>query len=109
MKLLSVALARTAWTFDVAEINPRGKNIFSDLVPELIARYNFKKAPEEGGDFTKGMIFALGTFENRNHDDVQIGLTIWGDGIAADTYSSTEDSDEFLEGVIHVLSLVQAV
>jgi hypothetical protein len=103
MKLLSVNLARTVWTFDVAEINPRGKNIFSDLVPELIARYNFKKAPEEGGDFSKGMIFTLGTFENRNHDDLQVGLTIWSDGIAADAYSSTDDSDEFLEGAIKVL------
>lgn len=103
MKLLSVPLARTVWTFDVAEINPRGKNIFSDLIPELIARYDFKNAPEEGGDFSKGMAFTLGTFANRNHDHVQVGLTIWSDGIAADAYSSTDDSDEFLEAAIKVL------
>jgi hypothetical protein len=103
MKLLSVQLARTIWAFDVSEINPRGKNIFSDLVPTLIETYDFKKSPQEGGDFSQGMVFTLGTFTNRNHDRVQVGLTIWSDGIAADTYSSTRDSDEFLDGALKIL------
>ena len=103
MKLLSVPLARIVWSFDVSEINPRGKNIFSDLVPTLIEAYGFKKYPEEGGDFSKGMVFGLGTFTNHNNDEVQVGLTVWSDGIAADTYSNTNDSDEFMEGLIEIL------
>jgi hypothetical protein len=100
MRLLSVQLARTVWSFDVAETNPRGKNIFSDLVPTLIDTFDFKKYPEEGGDFSKGMVFTLGSFTNRNNDEVQVGLTIWSDGVAADTYSTTADSDEFLDQVV---------
>jgi len=103
MKLLSVPLARIVWSLDVSEINPRGKNIFSDLVPTLIDAYGFKKCPEEGGDFSKGMIFGQGTFTNHNSDEVQVGLTLWSDGIAADTYSNTNDSDEFLNGLIEIL------
>jgi hypothetical protein len=103
VKLLTVQLARTVWTFDVAETNPRGKNIFWDLVPALIERFEFKKYPQEGGDFSKGMIFTLGSFTNRNDDEIQVGLTIWSDGVAADTYSTTADSDEFLDQVAKLL------
>jgi hypothetical protein len=103
MKLLTVQLARTVWTFDVSETNPRGKNIFWDLVPALIERFEFKKYPKEGGDFSKGMIFTQGSFTNRNDDEIQAALTIWSDGIAADTYSTTADSDEFLDQVVKLL------
>jgi hypothetical protein len=103
MKLLSVQLARTIWTLDLAEVNPRGKNIFSDLVPKLIQEFKFKKSPEEGGDFSKGLVFTLGSFMNRNDDDVAVGITIFSDGVSADTYSSTDDSDEFLDVVSEIL------
>ena len=43
------------------------------------------------------MKFTLGTFTNSAKDDIQVGLTIFNDGILADTYSSTKDSDELLE------------
>jgi hypothetical protein len=103
MKLHSVQLARTVWTFDTAEMNPRGKNIFSDLVPTLTDTFDFKKSPEEGGDFSKGMVFTLGSFTNRNNDEIQVGMTLWSDGIAADTYSTTVDADEFLDQVVKLL------
>lgn len=103
MKLLSVPLARSLWFFDTAELNPRGKNIFVDLIPSLIETYEFKQFPKEGEDFKDGMKFASGTFTNSASDDLQVAMAIYGDGIAADTYSSTKDSDEFLEQAAKVL------
>jgi hypothetical protein len=99
MKLLSVPLARSLWFLDTAEINPRGTNIFTDLIPALIEAYEFKQFPKEGEDFKDGMKFGLGTFTNSAENEVQVGLAIYGDGLAADTYSTTKDSDEFLEQV----------
>ena len=103
MKLLSVQLARSVLVFDTAEINTRGKNIFTDLVPKLVASYHFKNVPQEGGDFSKGIVLGSGTFTNSKHDPLQVGLTIWSDGIAADSTSSTNDADEFLESATGVL------
>ena len=106
MKLLSVKLARSLWYLDTAELNPRGKNLFNDLVPRLIAEYRFKEYPKEGGDFKEGLQFKNGMFKNSTGDEVVVSGTIWADGIGADTYSSTRDSDEFIEkslGLIHAL------
>ena len=106
MKLLSVKLARSLWYLDTAELNPRGKNLFNDLVPRLIAEYRFKEYPKEGGDFKEGLQFKNGMFKKSAGDEVVVSGTIWADGIGADTYSSTRDSDEFIEkslGLIHAL------
>ena len=103
MKLLSVPLARSLWFLDIGEVNPRGKNIFVDLVPALIEAYGFKQFPKEGEDFKEGMKFTLGTFTNSADDEIQVGLIVYSDGIAADTYSSTKDSEEFLGQVAKFL------
>lgn len=103
MKLISVQLARSIWHLDATEINPRGKNIFKDLVPTLIQQYEFKGQPQEGGVFKEGIKFTQGTFTNSDGDPAAVELTIWSDGVGADTYSSTKDSDEFLNEVCDVL------
>jgi hypothetical protein len=33
---------------DIVEVNPRGKNVFVDLIPALIETYGFKQFPKEG-------------------------------------------------------------
>jgi len=103
VKLLSVPLARTLWTFDINEANPRGKNIFADLVPALVETFEFKKYPQLGDDFSKGMVLELGNFTTAKGDDIQIKLTIWSDGAAADSLSNTSDTDEFLAVVAELL------
>jgi hypothetical protein len=104
MKLISVQLARMVWSFDASEVNPRGKNIFKDLVPELIQRYEFKGYPQEGGDFKEGLKFTQGTFVNSANDPVTVGMTVWSDGLGVDAYSSTKDCDEFLDETCKILS-----
>ena len=103
MKLLSVQLARTTWLLDVAEINPRGKNIFVDLIPALTTEFDFKAFPREGDDLKEGMKLTQGTFTNSKDDTLHVALTIWNDGMVADTFSSTTDSDEFLAQVAKLL------
>jgi hypothetical protein len=103
MKLLSVPLARTVWIFDIAEVNPRGKNVFVDLVPALVSAYRFTRFPKQGDDLKEGMKFGAGTFENSTGDDVQVGLTIYDDGFVADAFSSTRDTDEFLGHAVKLL------
>src|ERR1700683_4444745 len=104
MKLLSIQLARSLWFVDLAELNPRGKNVFVDFIPMLIEEFEFKQFPKEGEDFKDGMKFTSGTFTNSLGDDLQVGLTIFSDGFAADAYTSTKACDEFLEQAISLLS-----
>jgi hypothetical protein len=104
MKLLSVGLARSLWFIDLSELNPGGKDIFTEVVPTLIEDYKFKVYPKPDGDFKEGMKFTNGVFTNRKGDTLGgATLTVWTDGIAADTYSSTKDSDEFLEEALGIL------
>jgi hypothetical protein len=96
MKLLSVALARTLWFLDVNELNPGGKDIFVHLIPALLDDYKFKIHPKPGEDFSQGMKFMQGEFVKDDGTVITVHVTLFTDGIAADTYSSTEDSDDFL-------------
>ena len=106
MKLLSVHLARSIWVFVLNDLNPRGQSI-SDLASEIASRYNFStyptKAPEDY-DLQKGVVFQLGTFQNRRKQSVNVHLTAYNDGFVADTRSSTDDSDEFLKDIFDWLS-----
>jgi len=97
MKLLSVGLARAIWFMDVNELNPRGKDIFTHLLPALLEGYKFKTCPKPGEDFKDGMKLTGGEFVRDDGSVIALNLTIYTDGIAADTYSSTEDSEAFLE------------
>ncbi len=103
MRLQSIQLARTTWLMDVGETNPDGRNIFVDLVPALVSEYHFKTVPQEGGDFKEGMKFTPGTFVNSSGNSVQVAFVIYSDGVAADTYSTTDDAEEFLSLVANLL------
>ena len=46
MKVLNVVAARSTWLFDVADLNPKGKSLFPELIDWLKDNYHFKKAPE---------------------------------------------------------------
>ncbi len=104
MKLLSVALARSLWFVDVSELNPGGKDIFAHLLPALVDDYRFKVFPTEGEDFSQGIKLQQGEFVKEDGTVLSLNVTIFQDGIAADTYASTEDSDDFLEEAFQGLS-----
>lgn len=102
MELLSVATARSVWLFDIAELNPRGKSLFPDLFEWLEAEYHFEKAPKSTADLdeTKAFAFSRGTFQVEEEIFVDVELKIYNDGLVANTWSSTRETDVFLESVL---------
>jgi hypothetical protein len=103
MKLISVQLARSTWLADVNEFNPRGLNLFAALVPALIENYKFKVYPKETDDFQNGMRFSKGEYVNKSGEPLMVELTIFNDGVVADTNASTQDCDEFLVDITESL------
>jgi len=94
----SVIKARSLWFIDLLELNPRGKAFFPDVVDTLEEKYEFEKVPESSSDRNQqgGYEFVDGIFEPRPDDWIDVSLTVFSDGLAADTRSSTKDSDAFL-------------
>ena len=103
MKLLSVGLARALWFMDLNETNPGGKDIFTHLVPALIDQYKFRSWPKVGDEFKDGMKFTGGEFAKGDGTVLAVNTTIYTDGISADTFSSTRDSEEFLREALNDL------
>jgi hypothetical protein len=98
MKLLSVQRARSIWLVNLVDLNPHGRNVFSLIAP-IIAKYQFVQFPTkpEELDLSKGINFVGGSFKEAPENDIAIDLTVFNDGFLADTRSSTEDSDVFLD------------
>jgi hypothetical protein len=104
MELLNVATARAVWLFDVNELNPRGKSFFSDLLEWLKDSYRFEKAPSSITDLdkdTNGWNFMRGSFQVADEMFVDVNLRIYTDGLVADTWSSTRDSEAFLDDAMN--------
>jgi len=107
MQLLSVNTARAIWLIETKDLNPRGKNIDVGMVEWLKTTYQFQRYPSfpiEDVE-TKGLVFSGGRFLSGTEDDgkekyIYIDLTIFNDGLVANTRSSTKDSDEFLANAI---------
>ncbi|MGH9790430.1 MAG: hypothetical protein ACRD5W_04400 [Candidatus Acidiferrales bacterium] len=97
MELLNVVTARSAWLFDIAELNPRGRDMTA-LIYWMREKYSFQQAPKSGTDVddTRALAFKLGTFRQVHVAD----LKIYNDGVIATTISSTDDTDSFLEDAL---------
>jgi hypothetical protein len=97
MKLVSVKQARAIWLINLIDLNPRGRNMLA-LVQNIVNRYHFAQFPTkpEELDLSKGVKFRWGTVQ-KNDVPINIDLTIYNDGFLADTRSSTNDSDAFLD------------
>lgn len=98
MKILSVALARVVWLFDASHINPRGLS-FQEILQKLSEKYRFAKAPRTVADVSsdKSFAFELGTFVNSKKLPLAVTFKLYGDGMVTDTWSSTDDSTEFMQ------------
>jgi hypothetical protein len=94
MQLSSVLLARVLAFFEMADLNPRGRLFFRDLVPLLIERFRFSTYPQKPEDFdeSKGIVFANGFISGNSIDKI----TIWNDGIGFDVRSSTDEGENIL-------------
>src|ERR1700685_2478093 len=102
MRVLNTVSASSTWLFEVADLNPKGKSLFPELLDWLKDRYNFKTAPEtaEAIEGKEGLQFKKGAYQAREEVFVDVDLTIFNDGVLAKTSSSTEDTDRFVEDVI---------
>jgi hypothetical protein len=102
MELLNVNTARVVWLFDIAELNPRGKSLFPEILEWLKEEYHFEKAPATVADLdeTKALTFSRGQFQVRDEIFVDVELKLFSDGLVANTQSSTRDTETFLEDVM---------
>jgi len=107
MRLLSVNLARSLWFFYLTELNPKGLSLYNIIIPLLVDAYKFKIYPSVNDviDESKGGVkFEHGEFINNDGNPIAINMTVYTDGITADTRSSTDDSDAFLLEILTRLS-----
>jgi hypothetical protein len=100
MQLLSVIRARSIWLFDTLDLNPFGKHL--EVIEWLKENYHFLKYPSSIADFDRsgGLAFSNGAFQIKDDLVIDVGLSIYPDGLVADTRSSTKDTDVFLENLL---------
>lgn len=107
MQKINVALARLIWLFDTNELNPTGKSLFPDMMMWLGEKYKFQTFPKSIGDVDeekKGFQFKLGEFQS-SEGAIAVNFAFYNDGIVAETWSSTEHGDAFLEDVLRSAAL----
>jgi len=102
MELLNIATARVVWLLQIAELNPKGKRIFPEILEWLEEQYHFEKAPKSATDLddTKALAFSRGKFQAGEEIFVDVDLKIFTDGLVATSWSSTRDTEAFLESVL---------
>lgn len=106
MQLLNVAAARSTWLFDLNDLNPRGKSIIPELLEFIRDNYGFTEFPKSPTDVdeSKGLSFKGGSFQVQEEIDINVELKVYSDGLAGNSYSSTTDTDKFLEDVLSFTS-----
>lgn len=102
MKLLSVNNARSIWLGHLSDLNPCGINLFPAIVPLLVDTYKFIKYPtlQDSSNPKDGLKFEQGSFEESQGFPLSINLTIYNDGIIADSCASTDHTDSFLKDML---------
>jgi hypothetical protein len=95
VKLAAVALARIIAFVETADLNPRGRVHFPDIVTALVERYGFLKFPQKPEEFdeSKGVTFEEGKFGEISNLRIQL----YTGAIVVETRSSTDDSEKILE------------
>jgi hypothetical protein len=102
MKKISVGLARSIWLFDTNELNPAGKAIFPEIMIWLGEKYAFQTFPKSVAEVDtekKGFLFKTGEFQS-DEGPITVNFSFFSDGVVAETWSSTENGDAFLEEVL---------
>jgi hypothetical protein len=98
MKLLSVKQARSIWLAYLMDLNPHGIDLLA-LIPFIREKYRFLELTptiDKINKETKEIKFGLGSFQKDPQYNISVDLSIYVDGLIADTRSSTNDSDVFL-------------
>jgi hypothetical protein len=104
MKVETVISARSIWLLEMRHLNPRGRNLYRLIGPRLYALYGFKEPSDF--DEVKGVQYIGGEFSpsGSNNDLTGITVTVFNDGIVAQTCTSTDDSDSFLSRTLEQLA-----
>ncbi len=108
MKLLSVKQARSIWLVYLVDLNPHGLNLLT-FIPPIVEKYKFQLFPTKPeelgfGKETREIKFSGGSFQKDPQHNIGVELTIYNDGLVADTRSSTKDSDAFLNEFLNWIS-----
>ena len=90
-----IVLARSVWLFDLNEINPLGVAL-GPVHTALRERYQFLQYPSRPEDFAKTEI----TYQQGEFSGIGVNLFMYSDGLIADTRTSTETSDAFLNDLL---------
>jgi hypothetical protein len=90
-----IVVARSVWLFSTNEVNPLGVAL-APVYEGIRERYKFLQYPNKSEDFTKaGLSFVDGAFSG-----LGVSLEIYADGLIANTRSSTDVSDAFLDDLL---------
>jgi hypothetical protein len=98
VKLAAVMLARTLAFVETADLNPRGRIFYPELVSDIVQRYKFQVFPQslEQFDEQKGVEFRAG----RLGKIVIETLKIFNMLLVVETRSSTEDSKRIIQDML---------
>ncbi len=101
MKVLSVNSARSIWLVRVIRLNPRGRSLLP-AIAGLAERYHFSKLPPAASLAMQplDLKFENGVFVDSNGTPVAVNLSIFDDGLIAETRASTDEADRFLADVL---------
>jgi hypothetical protein len=95
MNNVNILLARSIWLFEPDGLNPSGVAL-APVHEALRERYQFLQYPNKPEDFAKTeILYAEGAFEG-----IGVKLNFYNDGLIADTRSSTDVSEAFLDDVL---------
>ena len=104
MKLAAMGQARSIWLFPLVEFNPKGLSLMPCL-QFLLERHKFLKFPTGEELRTQQQYkFEDGVFGGPDGQQLWVNLSVYSDGVVADTRSSTGDSDSFLHELLTALS-----
>lgn len=107
MRVLATTTARAIWLFPLSDMNPEGRALGPDLLEWLKKTYQFQKYPSSQFDLdkeTKNLSFSGGKFKSYdasgNERYIAVGLSVYPDGLVANTEASTVESEKFLDELL---------
>lgn len=100
MKLESIVLSQAARLVTIS--NQRGGAYWPDVLSGLQSRYKFIGVPSglEELDADKGVVFQHGKFTYGDRDVVILTFRYYSNGILAQTRSTVEDADRFIDDLL---------
>jgi hypothetical protein len=101
VKIENVISAKSSWFMDTRKLNPRGRNLYKVIIPQLVQWYGFTEPKEPYDENHLGVQFLNGEFsptqDGRSGDLAGVSLTVYFNGVLAQTSTSTEDADRFID------------